>query len=159
MTAFVYLVLVPLAWRPPSVEAGIPSVAGLKQDLVFNVRLTAMHGNFDVANIRFYVDYYGSTSKGSQGLFEPVVIFSQRPRAIPNGWSMSHLTYPHTVDIPVTVPLREFSEKGLLGVGVLAGKLDVTYVSCQPSAGKSASGVDRMRPGTQSVPFSITIQE
>lgn len=159
VAAFVYFIALPLAWRPPTVEAELPAAATLKQDLEFTVRLTALHGNFDVANIRFYVDFYGSTAKGPKGLFDPAVVFSQRPRAILSGWSMSHLTYPHTLEIPVKVPFPEFAGKGLLGEGVLAGKVDVTYVSCEPSAGKSASGADRMRAGTQSIPFSITIQD
>lgn len=155
---FLYLVVSRFAWRAPSVLAEIPAEAALSQDLTCTVQLKALHGNFDVASVRFYVDFYASTAKGPKGLFNPVMVYEQRPRSILSAWSMDLFTYPHSLEFPVTVPFRDFAQQGLLGPGTLTGKLDVNYVSCQPSPGKSMPGVDRMRPGTQSVPFTITIR-
>lgn len=156
---FVYLFAVPIAlWRPPSVRAGLPASWPVNQDLTFTVRLNALHGNFDVVSIRFYVDHYGSTAKGPEGLFYPSVVFEQPPRAVRSFLSASHLTYPQSMDFKVTVPFREFAEQGLLGPGTLAGKVDVNYVSYEPSAAKKFPGENRMRPGMKSVPFSIAIQ-
>lgn len=155
-----YGVLLPLlAWRPPKARVNLPEAWPKGQDLPLTVTLSALHSNFDVASIRFYVDYYGSTAKGPEGLFYPVMLFEQRPRTITGAWQESRLTYPHTIALEVIVPFHSFAEQGLLGPGTLTGKVDVNYVAADPRGGKRMPGVDRMNPGMAIIPFTITIQE
>jgi hypothetical protein len=157
---FVYLFVVPIiAWEPPVARVNLPESWPKGHDLPLQITLTAQHANFDVASIRFYVDYHGSSAKGPEGLFYPAMIFEQRPRSIRGFWQQSWLTYPHTRTLDVTAPLQSFTEQGLLGPGTLTGKVDVNYVSIERRAGKQMPGVDRMRPGMTSVPFSMTITD
>jgi hypothetical protein len=154
-----YLIVLPMLLPLPTAEADVPATASLTEDLSFEVRLSALHSNYDVAQIRFYVDFYASTAKGEKGLFNPILVFEQRPRSMNGVLAVSHLTWPHTERYTVTVPLREFATQGLVGSGTLAGKVEVTYSYYTPRVGRRIPGADRTSQSTSSVPFSVTITE
>lgn len=156
---FAYFFVLPIvAWGPPKPSTNLPAEWPVNQDLAFTVSLSAQHKNFSVTSIRFYVDYHGSTARGEAGLFHPAVIY-ERPAAKFGGLlSTNRLTYPRTRRLEVTVPFREFAAQGLVGPGVLSGKVDVNYTAYQPRLGRRY-GSDHATSGMVSVPFAIKLSQ
>ncbi len=154
---FCYFFIFPIFWGEPEVAADVPEQARLGEDLTFKVTLSAWHGNFDLTNVRFYVDFHGSTAKGEKGLFNPAIVLERQPRPLGGFWSTRRITWPHTAHYTVTVPLSQFAAEGLLGAGELAGKVDVTDRCQRIRPHRRIRGGDQSITATKSIPFRITI--
>lgn len=154
-----YFIVLPLFWGPPSVEAKIPGSAPLSQDLTFDVVLSANHKNFHVTNVRFYVDYYESTAKGPEGLFNPAIVYEQTAAPKRGFFRTSLFTWPHSRKLHVTVPFEQFAAEGLLGPGRLSGKVDVNCTYSQITPYDRVGGGSDWRQHTVSAPFRIQITE
>ncbi len=159
VAAFVYLFMVPWFWPLPEVDAQIPQSAVLGQDIQIPITVSAWHSNVDVSLVRFYVDYYGSTAKGEDGLFNPTPVLQREARRFVGVWGFNHLTYPWSETIYVTVPLSQFANEKLLGPGTLAGKVDVTFNYRPGHVGRYGPGYDYTQQRMLSVPFQITMTE
>jgi len=157
--AFLYLFFVPWAWPMPEVEAQIPQSAVLGQDIQIPITISAWHSNVDIYNVRFYVDYHGSTAHGEEGLFNPTPVFDKQGQKYIGVWGFNHLTYPWSETMYVTVPLSQFANEKLLGPGTLTGKLDVNFNYRPGHVGRYGPGHDYTRQHMASVPFQITIAE
>ena len=150
----VYLALIPLFWPQPTVSAVIPDTVSLKQDPEMEITVRAWHSNVDVSQVRFYADFYASTAKGPNGLFDPALLLETRPREFRGFLAASPITRPWSKRITVTLPIREFTEQGLVGPGILEGKLDVTV--CYATKGRRHMLSHHVM---ESVPFRIVVNE
>jgi len=129
----------------------------LADELKIDLSIFAWHRNFDVQQVRFYVDYWSSSAKGEEGLFNPVPVLEREARHFPSFFSRNPFTWPSEQRITVSVPLAEFAEKRLVGPGVLEGKIDVTFTYAPGVRGRRVP-YDATRMATQSIPFHIEIQ-
>ena len=154
-----YLIVLPWFWPLPEVSARIPESVPLGQDLEIPITLSAWHSNVDVYLVRFYVDYYGSTAKGEEGLFYPVPVLERKARRFRGAWGHNHLTRPWSETFAVTVPLRQFAEQKLLGPGMLTGKVDVSFNYHPGFVQRMPYPVDQTRQAMLSVPFQIAVTE
>ncbi|MCP4643357.1 MAG: hypothetical protein GY851_23120 [bacterium] len=148
-----YFVMLPMFWPKPEVTADIPDTVLLGEDLPITVTVTAWHGLFDVNNVRFYIDTYGSSAQAGDQPLYPLQLMTESPTRYQWGDRFKRITIPHTLEMEFTVPLAQTAADGLLGPGLLNGKLDVglTYESGR------TRWVDT-RNAMQSVPFSINVQ-
>lgn len=156
---FAYLFVLPFAWPVPEVAAEIPDTAVLGQDIQIPITLSAWHPNVDVYNVRFYTDYHGSTAHGEEGLFYPTPVLDREARRFVGVWGYSHLTYPWSETLYVTVPLSQFANEKMLGPGLLKGKLDVNINYRPGHVGRYGPRHDYTQQRMLSVPFEITITE
>ncbi len=156
---FLYLFMLPIAWPEPEVEAEIPTSAVLGQDIQIPITISAWHSNVDIYMVRFYTDYHGSTAHGPDGLFNPTPILEREARRFVGVWGYNHLTFPWSETIYVTVPLSRFAGEGLLGPGVLKGKVDVNVNYRPGHVGRYGPGHDYTQQKMLSVPFEIAIAE
>lgn len=159
MLVLVYLVALPFFWPLPRTEAILPTTAPLSSDLPVRVTIRAWHKNISIGQIRLYVDHANSTASGANGLLNPDMLYDNPPKQFRGPFSFSHLTFPYQVTLDVVAPLRSFAEQGLLGPGVLRGKIDVTYNFVPGRRGNTLPGADSGTLRTDSVPFEITITE
>ncbi|MBI5092268.1 MAG: hypothetical protein HZB26_07445 [Candidatus Hydrogenedentes bacterium] len=154
-----YLVLPPMICPPPHATASIPETMSLREDPEFTAVVRAWHSNVNIVSVRFYVDYYASTAKGPKGLFNPTILYQGAPRDFSGLFDSSPLTYPWSKRLDLKLPLRDFAAQGLVGPGVLEGKLDIS-LSYLYRGERHAPGLKPpLTQRTQSVPFRIEIRE
>ncbi|MBI4558761.1 MAG: hypothetical protein HY706_14360 [Candidatus Hydrogenedentes bacterium] len=125
--AIFYFLILPICWLwfEPTVEAPLPVSAPYNQDLSFPVTVSLWHSNYEIGHVRFYVEHYESTAHGPKGLFYPEIVYTGQVRQAWSRWSINRLTRPHSTKLDVTVPFSRFAEEGLVGPGILKGKVDV----------------------------------
>ncbi len=156
---FLYVFFVPWLWPEPEVYADVPETAVLGQDLEIPITVSAWHSNVDVYQVRFYVDYQGSTARGEEGIFHPTVVLQREGQRYRGVWGWNHLTRPWSETLIVTVPLRQFAEEKLLGPGTLSGKVDVSINYHPGRTIRAPYPADHTRQAMLSVPFQMTIQD
>lgn len=156
--ACIYFLILPIAWPQPQVTARIPDSARITGDLSVEISIFAWHRNFDVQQVRFYVDDWASSAKGEKGLFNPMPVLEREAKRFPSFLSRNPFTWPSEQRITVSVPLGDLAEKQLVGPGILEGKIDVTFTYAPGVRGRRVRR-DATRLATQSVPFRILINE
>jgi len=155
-----YFLVLPFCWPEPTVIATVPAEASLGEDLPVSVRVDAWHSNFEIAHVRFYVDFHGSTAHGPAGLFHPQPLHQGEGKASWTNRELSRLTLPVSKTLDLVFPLKRFAEQGKVGPGKLVGKVDVTFHFMEgfiPKRGKSGRHESISR--TKYVPFEIELKE
>jgi hypothetical protein len=134
----VYFLIVPAVWRmvPPSATANLPEEWPHDEDIPLNIRISSIHPNYKVTQVRLYIDHTQTTLKEPGDPLAPIILLDvQKPRK----WSpltLNRLTFPRRKKLSLVVPLADLAEKNFVRAGTLVGTLDVII----SSAGSTSSG-------------------
>lgn len=152
---------IPALWRlmPPTATAVIPERWPHDQDMPVQIRVAAMHSNYVVTQVRFYVDAATVELEGATEPFYPEVLL-QAPR--PRQWrrlTLNRLTFPRVQWMELQAPLARLAEEKRSGRGRLTGVLDVEFSYVGGLNEHSAvMGRDRSQTRIDRIPFVIELE-
>ena len=128
--AFCYLSILPLFWPSPKATAEFPHEHPYDEDLGIRIRVSAWHTNVRIREVRFYVDYRQTTAHGPEGFFYPTNLFhiGKPPRRWPF-FKLNRFSWPRSKELDLTLPLSQLAQKGVVGTGVVRGKVDISIVT------------------------------
>ena len=142
--AVVYFLIVPAFWSamPPNVAASIPTEWQHNQDMQLDIRVSSVHSNYKVTQVRLYFDPLKTNLTGLSEPLQPIVIVNAQGPQKWNPLTVNRLTFPRRKTMRLLVPLSQLAEAGKFGPGTAIGTLDVMF-----SAAGSASSNNRALMG------------
>lgn len=156
----IYLVILPIFWPSPTAIAKMPDEAPHNQNLQAKIRIDSWHRNYQIVQVRFYVDYYKTTAHGSTGALPTTLIYQGKSRNEWGFWNINRFTWPRKQIITADVPLDKLSEQGLVRPGTAVGKIDVTleYVPSASRTYRVFGGGFRALSATESTSFKMELR-
>ncbi len=156
-----YLGILPkFFWSVPTVFVEIPKTQPLHEDLSLDLTVSAWHSNFDIHNVRFYVDpvQTSANAEGKPLLATTLYNDGKSPRSMGYG-AVSRVTWPHDKKLHLTVPLKRWANEQRTQAGQLVGKLDVEvrYPQMHGRINRWFGGYSSARK-RMSIPFSIRLE-
>jgi len=123
-----YWGFVPLFWPLPELAVRMPTETSIDEAVPIDITLESWHPNFEVIQVRFYVDHYHSDVHGPEGTFYPQVLHQNESPVEWGYWDVSRVTWPRERKMKVELPLLELAREGVVKPGTVRGKIDVTLV-------------------------------
>jgi hypothetical protein len=122
-----YVIVLPMLWSamPPTAEVNIPAEWPHDQDMPLQVDVSALHPNYTVVDIRFYVDNPRTSLEGAEEPFYAVSLLQRPSKPFSMMNPLRRLTYPTGETIAVTVPFARLAGEKVTGPGVVVGTLDI----------------------------------
>ncbi len=154
--AFCYFGILPLFWPGPKATAELPLEHPYDEDLAIRIEVFAWHKNVRIRQVRFYVDPQQTTAHGPEGPFLARGLFhSGEPRRMWPFSTVNRFTWARSRDLDLTLPLAQLAQEGVVGTGVVRGKLDVS-IATPDMLSYLALWVGYMsRERTQQIPFTL----
>lgn len=121
-----YWGIAPLFWPLPDLSVTVPPETPIDAEVPIDIQLDALHPNFEIINVRFYVDHYNSDVHGPNGPFYPQNLHRIAEPVNWGFWEVNRFTWPRTRKRTVSLPLRELAAEGVVKPGTVRGKIDVT---------------------------------
>ena len=147
-----YFGVIPMFWPEPKVTVLYPPKVRIGEKFTMTVQISALHGLFQVNEIRFVPDAQQSTAIDSDNPAYPMQLFAATPKKYGSAHHFMRLTRPVTRTMQVAVDLSDADIKSKLTRGELAGKIDVSYTCASYSLRTISS-----REITCSKPFLIRV--
>lgn len=156
-----YVVILPWFWPCPRVVVAVPAAVQIGTDLPVEIIIQSWHSNYQVNEVRFYVDYTEAVTAVVPGAtVYPIVLDRATPRREWGYWDVRRITWPHTRRRAYVVPLQQLTEAGALQRGVLRGQVDVTMTHPWVRGRYSGNAVMGFRAceDRYTMPFTLNVE-
>lgn len=123
-----YWGFLPLFWPVPDLSIQMPSEISIDETVPIDIRLSSWHPNFEVGQVRFYVDYHNSDVHGPNGPLYPQMLRQIESEVQWTFWGVNRFSWPRERNLHLELALPELARKGVIMPGTVRGKIDVTVV-------------------------------
>ena len=153
-----YFIVVPILWpwMEPDARVSMPTLWRHNVDMPIRVRVSSVHSNFVVQEVRVTFDY---APEGDQGTPYPEILHSGQKTNNWTTWKVNRFTYPRSKNMEVTLPFERLAKEGKIKPGTLKGQLQVSidYAS-GTGRGHSVGGKTRGRSRMIATPYELTLE-
>ena len=154
-----YLFILPLLWPRPTVKINLTEETPYDEDFEVTLVISSWHPNYEIQNVRFFVDYKATTAHGPEGPFYPVSLHTSPRR---ENWSFRRLnrfSWPRSHVHHFTVSLSTLAMDNVVKPGIVKGKIDVTLNYADPMPYDLAIWLGyQSRSTTQAIPFELQLK-